>query len=137
MFSLAWITIKKKKMMHDIALCTSLFHTKITARVTKSLHQGCGPCYLHLPNFSFTYTLFFCGKIKIAVITVFFNKLDHRPLFNCIWDYSGVRIGFNMKNKQHTLPIVYTKFQSSFYSELNEVCDTYVWMFKWVNLHYN
>ena len=37
---------------------------KITASVTKSLHQDRGPCYLHIPIFSYTYTLFFCWKIK-------------------------------------------------------------------------
>ena len=36
---------------------TSLFHMKITASVTKTLHQDCGPCYLHLPIFFF-YILF-------------------------------------------------------------------------------
>ena len=32
--------------------------------VTESLHQDCGPYYLHLPIFSYTYTLLFCYKIK-------------------------------------------------------------------------
>ena len=31
-----------------------LFHMKITESVTKSSHQDCGPCYLHLPNFPYT-----------------------------------------------------------------------------------
>ena len=43
---------------------SSLFHTKITGSVTKSSHQDCGQCYLHLPIFSFTYTLLLCGKMK-------------------------------------------------------------------------
>ena len=33
------------------ALLPSLFHVKITASVTKSLHQVRGPCNLHLPIF--------------------------------------------------------------------------------------
>ena len=38
---------------------------KITASVTKSLHQVCGPRNLHLHlSFSHTYTLLFCWKIK-------------------------------------------------------------------------
>ena len=41
----------------------SLFHMKITASVTKSSDQDRGPCYLRLPNFSYTYTLLF-WKIK-------------------------------------------------------------------------
>ena len=48
------------------------------------------------------------GKQKVFVITVFLNKLGHRPLFNNILQvYSNVRIGFNMINKRHLLPIVY------------------------------
>ena len=42
---------------------TSLFHMKIIVRVTISSHQDRGQCYLHLPIFSYTYTLLFCGKI--------------------------------------------------------------------------
>ena len=42
----------------------SLFHTKITVRVTKSLHEDCGLCYLHLHIFSCIYTLLLCWKIK-------------------------------------------------------------------------
>ena len=33
----------------------SLFQMKITASATKSLHQDCGSCYLHVPIF-FLYT---------------------------------------------------------------------------------
>ena len=48
------------------------------------------------------------GKQKVFVIAVFLNKLGHRPLFNNILQvYSNVRIGFNMINKRHLLPIVY------------------------------
>ena len=42
---------KKKKAKY------SLVHIKITAGVTKSLHQDFDHCYLHFPNFSFTYAL--------------------------------------------------------------------------------
>ena len=39
-------------------LITSVFHLKITASVTKSLHQDCSQCYLFtLTNFFLKYTL--------------------------------------------------------------------------------
>ena len=42
-----------------------LFQTKITASVSKNLHQDRrGPCYLHLPIFYYEYTLLFYIKIK-------------------------------------------------------------------------
>ena len=47
-----------------IVIRYSLFHMKITTSVTRSSHQQCDPCYLHLPIFFFTYTLLLCGKIK-------------------------------------------------------------------------
>ena len=42
----------------------SLFHMKTTGSVTKSSHEDCGLCYLHLYIFSYTYTLLLCWKIK-------------------------------------------------------------------------
>ena len=54
----------------------------ITASVTKSYHQDCGPCYLQLPIFFFhMYTLLFCDRKKIGAIVAFLSKLDHRPIF--------------------------------------------------------
>ena len=35
----------------------SLFHMKIITSVTKSLHEDCGPCYLHLQIFFLIHTL--------------------------------------------------------------------------------
>ena len=47
------------------------------------------------------------GKQKFVVIAFFLCKLGHRPLFNGIYyETSSVKIGFNMINKRHTLPIV-------------------------------
>ena len=64
-------------MSGTISYELSRFHMKITASVTKSSHQDCGPCiYIYL--------------------------------FFLIHVYSGVRIGFNMISKYHTLPVVYT-----------------------------
>ena len=39
------------------------FRMKIIANVTQSSHQDCDLCYLHLPIFSYIYTLLFCCKI--------------------------------------------------------------------------
>ena len=67
------------------------FHLKITVSVTKSLHQDCGPCYLHLPVFSYTYRFLFYCQIKgcydhcVAIITVFLSKLDDKTLSNYIY----------------------------------------------------
>ena len=56
---------------------TSLFHMKITESVTKSLHQDCGPWYLHWPIFLIHTFSSSAIKYEIAVITVFFTKLDY------------------------------------------------------------
>ena len=75
---------------------------KITASVTKSFHEDCGPCYLH---FFLIYTLSSSAeKLKVVLIAVFPGKLDHRPLFSDI--YYETILGFNMINKRHTQPIV-------------------------------
>ena len=42
--------------MDSILTRLSLFHMKITARITKSSHQDCGPCYLHLPVFLYIHS---------------------------------------------------------------------------------
>ena len=41
------------------------------------------PIYTYF--FSYTYTILFCWKIKVIVITVFLTKIDHRLLFNSIY----------------------------------------------------
>ena len=59
-----------------------LFHMKITASVTKSLHQDCGLCYLHLPDFFLCIHSPLLMENEVVVIAVFLSKLGHRPLFN-------------------------------------------------------
>ena len=49
----------------------NLFCIKITANVTKSLHQDFGPCYLHLPIFSFTYTFLSVLQNKKLLLSLF------------------------------------------------------------------
>ena len=62
----------------------SLFHMKIKASVTKSLLQGCGPCYLHSHIFFHTLSSS-TAKQNVVTITVFLSKLDHQMLFNHIY----------------------------------------------------
>ena len=87
-----------------------LFRMKITTSVTKSSHQHCDLCYLHLPIFSFTYTLLLCGKMQSCCDYCF--PLQIRPQntiqLYLLRDYSSGRIDFNMNNKPHSLPTVYT-----------------------------
>ena len=61
-----------------------LFQMKITASVTKSLHQDRGLCSLHSPIFfPYTYTLLFCGSCDRCFPCFRYDRrLDHRPLFN-------------------------------------------------------
>ena len=92
------------------------FHTNITASVTKSPHQDRGPCDLHLHIFfSYIYTLLFCWKIKSCCDRCFPQQIG--PQTTVQWyilrDYSSVRIGFNMINKCHTLPIVYRIYRNN------------------------
>ena len=88
-----------------IVIRCSLFQMKITASISKSLHQHCGPCYLHLPIFSFTYTLLICGKIKSCCDHCF--PQQSRPQNTVQLYILHVRICFNMNNKYHSLPILY------------------------------
>ena len=130
-----------------IVIRWSLFQMNISASVSRSLHQHCGPCYLHLPIFSFTHTLLVSGKIKSCSDHCFPQQIgpQNTVQLNILQDYSSVRIGFNMNNKCHSLPILYNmlvqirKFLLLFYSEfysllfyadLNKVRGSYFSIFK-------
>ena len=78
---------------------------KHTTGVTKSLHQDCDLCYLHLPIFSCTYTLLFCWKIKSCCDHCHPQQIRPQTIVQLyiLWGYSSVKIGFNTKNKCHTL----------------------------------
>ena len=93
-----------------IVIRCSLFHMKITTSVTKRSHQYCDPCYLHLPTFSFTYSLIVCGKLKSCCNHCFSQQIRRQNTVQLyiLRDYSSGRIDFNMNNKLHSLPIVYT-----------------------------
>ena len=87
---------------------TSLFHMKITVSVTKTLHQDCGPCYLHLPIFFFYIhsSLLQQNKKLLRLLFSLANyTTDH---YLVITRNSSVGIGFDMNNKHQILPIVYT-----------------------------
>ena len=60
----------------------SLCRMKITASVTKSSRQDCGPCYLHLLIFFLSYTLLFCPEISFCD-RCFPQQI--RPLFSDIY----------------------------------------------------
>ena len=58
--------------------------------------------------FSYTYTLLFCWKMKSFCDHCFSQQIRQQTTVQYIFrDYSSVRIGFNMTNKCHTLPIAY------------------------------
>ena len=68
----------------------------------------CCPCYLHLPIFSHTFTPLFCWKIRNCD-HCFPQQIRPQTLFSDIYyRIILVRIGFNMINKHHRLPILYT-----------------------------
>ena len=88
----------------------SLFYMKITASVTKSSHQDCGWCFSHL-TFFFLIHMFSssAGKQKSCYC---YSPQQIRAQTTVQWYilqyFSSMWIGFNMINKHHTLPIVYT-----------------------------
>ena len=86
----------------------SLFHIKVTVIITKSSHQDCGPCYIHLPIF-FSYTDTICNKIKSFYDCCFPQQITLQTTVQLyiLQDYSSLRIG-NMNSKRHTLPIICT-----------------------------
>ena len=104
-----WCFFFKKKIISTQSY--SHFHMKITASVTKTSRLDRRPCYLHSPIFfSYKSSLFFCRKIKSCCHRYFPQQI--RQQITVQWyllrDHSSARIGFNMVNKYHTLPIVYT-----------------------------
>ena len=63
-----------------------------------------------LTDFFLINTFFFCYKIKSCYDRCFLQQI--RPQTTVQWymlqKYSSLRIGFNITNKRHTLPVVYT-----------------------------
>ena len=82
---------------------------KITASVTKSLHQDRGLCYLNLLIFF----LYMHSPVLLEIKRCCDRCLSQqiRPqIFVQLYilrDYSNVRIGFNMINKRHAVRIVH------------------------------
>ena len=58
-----------KIITHDkiFVMYINLFHIKVTASDKKSSHQDRDPCYLHLPIFSYIYTLLSRWKKSCSV----------------------------------------------------------------------
>ena len=69
---------------------TSLFHMKVTASVTKSLHEDDCLSYLHLLFFLHINSPLLLENKKVVVITVFYSKLDCTPLFNDIYQETNL-----------------------------------------------
>ena len=68
-----------------IPLMTSLSLIKIPASVKKTPIKILACAIYTYPCFSYTYTFFFCWKIKSCCDHVFLCKFNHRPLFNYIY----------------------------------------------------
>ena len=88
---------------------SSLFHMKITVSVTKSSHEDSGLCYLCLQFFLYTHSPPVL-EIKSCFDCCFPQQIRPQTTVQWykLWDYSSVRIGFNIINKCHTQPISYT-----------------------------
>ena len=80
-----------------------VFLMRITAGVTKSLHQDHHPCYLHLPIFFLH--IQFCWKRKSYCDGCFpqQHRLQTIVQLYILQDDSSVRIGFDMINATHCL----------------------------------
>ena len=79
-----------------------LFHMKSLRVVQRARIKIVARAIYTYRFFSFTYTLLFCGKIKTCCDRCFPQQI------RSLRDYPSVGIGFNMNNKRHILPIVYT-----------------------------
>ena len=108
-----------KTLIIRLHVSYSLFHMKIPANVEKIFTSRLWPLLFTLVFFSYTYTHFFCSKIKSCCDYCF--PQQGRPQTTVqlyiLWDYSR-----------------YVGFQSLlFCSEWNKVCGNYVWSLKWAN----
>ena len=80
---------------------------KITTSVTKSSHQDRCPCYLHLPIFFLYIHYPFLLENKKLCDRCFPQRIIPHNTVQ-LYCYSSVRIDFNIINKRHTLPVLYT-----------------------------
>ena len=118
---------------------------KITASVTKSSHQDCGPCCFHLPiSYLCIYSPLLLENKKL--LWLLFSSVNHTTEH-----YSIIYVmrlpscddWCQYQQMPHTacskVMFKSIKFWSLlFYSELNKVSSNYVWiLLEWVNLHCN
>ena len=116
---------------------------KTTASVTKGSHQDCSPCYLHFHIFFFYIYPTILLENKVVVITVFFSKLDQRPLVNYtyimrlfsifvifVWNHFSPHAACSI----HHVSLNLLSFNHYCFTQL---CSNYVWTLKWVNLPCN
>ena len=77
--------LSKTWLWHWVTHVTQSFPYENHWSVTKSLHQYCGLCYLHLLVFFFyIHSSLLRQNIKLWFL-LFLSKLDHRPLFSYIY----------------------------------------------------
>ena len=84
----------------------------------------------HCGSFSYTSTLLFCWKIKSCCDPCFLQQ--SRPQVTDQICIKTLHTAYNTTSSFKSI-----KFQSLFYSELNEIWSNYVWILKWANLHCN
>ena len=96
------ITISKTNLVH-ISLTVSVFSIWKSMWVlqTACIKIVAHAIYTYL-FFSYTYTLVFCWKIWCCCLPQQIRPQTTVQLY-ILWDYSGVRIGFNMIKNHHTV----------------------------------
>ena len=127
------INIKQKhavRMFDEDRFCHSpVFSIKKSLRVLFTLTQ----C------FSNTYTLLFYWKIKSCCDRYFPQQIRPQTTVQLyvLRDYSNVRIGFNIINKRHILPIVYSVNLNSLTLSVPEKLKTLVFEIPMIPLTLN
>ena len=95
--------------------CSLFIRTSLQVLQKAHIKTVAHAIYTYIFFFSYIYTLLFCWKIKSCCDRCFPQQIG--PQTTVQWyilrDYSSVRIGFNMINKCHTLPIVYRIYRNN------------------------
>ena len=93
-----WVFINKNEVPKRFVCCIT--RNSLRAMFVKTRVQ-CTYVFL---------TLFFCGEIKSCCNLCFPQQIrPHTTVqFYLLWKYYSVTFGFNMNNRCHTLPAVYT-----------------------------
>ena len=90
----------------SLSLHTSVFSIWKSLRVLQKVCIKIVACAIYTCQiFSYAYTLLFWWKMKSCCHRCFPQQVRPQTTFQwyVLWDYSSVKIGFNMINKRHTL----------------------------------